>query len=75
MGYLKDLVSSWRTQFDSRTQEKVIKSFSNYQTYIDGLGIHFIHEHGKGPDPLPIIITLDYLQERAEDLVVPTHKA
>jgi microsomal epoxide hydrolase len=28
-----------------------------FRTDLDGLSIHFIHERGKGPNPLPIILT------------------
>src|SRR5262249_41065683 len=30
---------------------------ANYRADIDGIGIHFIHERGKGPHPLPIVLT------------------
>ena len=57
LAYVKELVEYWRTGFDWRAQEAFINSFAHFQTSVDGLGIHFIHERGKGPDPLPLIIT------------------
>ena len=27
---------------------------------MDGIGIHFIHERGKGPNPFPLILTHGY---------------
>ncbi|MDA0339074.1 MAG: alpha/beta fold hydrolase, partial [Proteobacteria bacterium] len=34
-----------------------INSFAHYKTEIDGMPIHFIREPGKGPNPIPIILT------------------
>jgi pimeloyl-ACP methyl ester carboxylesterase len=55
--YMKDLANYWLTKFDWRAQEQRINSFANYQADIDSLHIHFIHERGKGPNPIPILIT------------------
>ena len=57
LAYLKELVEHWRTTFNWRAQEALINSFANYRTTVDGLGIHFIHQPGQGPNPLPIILT------------------
>jgi pimeloyl-ACP methyl ester carboxylesterase len=57
LAYMKDLVEYWRTGFDWRAQEQKINQFANYRTQLDGLGIHFIHERGHGPHPLPLLIT------------------
>jgi len=47
----------WQDQYDWRAQEAKLNKFSQFRTDIDGLNIHFIHERGKGPRPIPIIIT------------------
>jgi hypothetical protein len=57
LGYVKELVGYWRTKFDWRGQENLINSFSHFKTHVDGLGIHFIHEKGKGPNPMPLVTT------------------
>jgi pimeloyl-ACP methyl ester carboxylesterase len=57
LAYLKDLVDYWRAGFDWRAQEAAINAFHHFRANIDGLGIHFIHERGHGPRPMPIIIT------------------
>src|SRR5207245_7664984 len=31
--------------------------FAHFRATVDGFGIHFIHEKGRGPAPVPIIIT------------------
>jgi len=57
MGYLQSLVSYWRDHFDWRTQESELNRFSQFYCDVDGLDIHFVHERGKGHNPLPIILT------------------
>ena len=57
LDYLKELVEYWRTRFDWRSQERLINSFSHFKTEVDGLGIHFIHGRGQGPNPMPPVIT------------------
>ncbi len=55
--YLKKLVRYWQNDYDWRVQEAKLNQFAQFKAEIDGVSIHFIHEHGKGPDPLPIILT------------------
>jgi len=57
LAYLRELCDYWRDGFDWRVQEKIINSFAHFRAEIDGFGVHFIHERGKGSNPLPIILT------------------
>lgn len=57
LAYMKELADYWLDEFDWRVQEKKINSFANYRTSIDGLQIHFVHEYGKGSNPIPLLIT------------------
>lgn len=57
LAYLKELVDYWQTSFNWRAQEEAINRFSHFRADVDGLGIHFIHEKGKGPNPMPLVIT------------------
>lgn len=57
LAYMKDLIEYWRTQYDWRTQERQINRWQHFRTTIDGQGIHFIHERGKGPKPFPLIVS------------------
>jgi pimeloyl-ACP methyl ester carboxylesterase len=34
-----------------------LNRFNHFHAEVDGIGIHFIHELGKGPNPIPIILT------------------
>ncbi len=57
LAYLKELVAYWQHTFDWRVQEARLNQFAQFKTEIDGHLLHFIHERGKGPNPLPIILT------------------
>ncbi|GHO79006.1 multidrug MFS transporter [Ktedonobacter sp. SOSP1-85] len=57
LAYLKELVDYWRNEYDWRAHEAKLNSFAQFRTEIDGLGIHFIHERGKGPNPIPLLLT------------------
>lgn len=54
---LQSLVSYWRDHYDWRAQETELNRFSQYCCEIDGINVHFVHERGKGPNPLPIILS------------------
>jgi microsomal epoxide hydrolase len=57
LSYMKELINYWQKDYDWHRKEAELNQFSHYLTKIDGHNIHFIHEHGKGPNPTPIIIT------------------
>ena len=56
-GYLQSLVSYWSEQYDWRAQEAELNRLPQFRCTVDGVDVHFIHEHGRGPNPLPIILT------------------
>jgi pimeloyl-ACP methyl ester carboxylesterase len=55
--YLRDLVSYWRHAFDWRGQERALNRLGQFRARIGDLSIHFMHERGRGPHPLPLILT------------------
>ena len=57
LAYLRELADYWLNQFDWRKQEAALNAFAHYRMDVDGLGIHFIHERGRGPNPTPLILT------------------
>ena len=56
LAYLKELVEYWRTKYDWRTHQSEINRFAQFKAKVDGIGIHFIHEKGKGPNPKPLLL-------------------
>ena len=55
--YLQELLDYWASGYDWRAHEAKINQFNHYKTAIDGVPIHFIHERGKGPNPVPLILS------------------
>ena len=53
MAYMKELVEYWLDEYDWRAQEARLNELNHCKTEVEGLGIHFIHAEGKGPEPLP----------------------
>jgi pimeloyl-ACP methyl ester carboxylesterase len=58
--YLRELVNYWEGSYDWREQETALNRFAHFKTDVDGVGVHFIHERGKGPNPFPIVLTHGY---------------
>lgn len=56
-GWLQDMVKYWANDYDWRSQEREINRFPQFKTLIDGVPVHFIHVRGKGPNPMPLILT------------------
>jgi microsomal epoxide hydrolase len=57
LDYLKDLVSYWEKSFDWRAQEAALNRFRQFTVPIRGIDLHFIHQPGKGPDPIPLLLS------------------
>jgi microsomal epoxide hydrolase len=70
LGYLRTLADHWLSGYDWRKQEAAINRFSHFRADVDGYGIHFIHERGKGEHPLPLILTHGYPDSFARFLKV-----
>jgi microsomal epoxide hydrolase len=60
LDYLKELVHYWQDGYAWRMHEQVLNEFAHFKTDVDDIGIHFIHERGKGPNPFPLILTHGY---------------
>jgi pimeloyl-ACP methyl ester carboxylesterase len=55
-GYLRSLLADW-AEFDWREQERQLNRFAHYRADLGGVRVHFVHERGNGPEPLPIVLT------------------
>jgi pimeloyl-ACP methyl ester carboxylesterase len=55
--FLIDLCSYWKDEFDWKAQLDRISAFHHYRYQANEGKIHFIHERGKGPCPMPLIVT------------------
>ena len=57
LAYLQELVGYWRNDFDWRRQEARFNAFKQYTAPVAGIDLHFLHEAGIGPRPLPLILS------------------
>lgn len=55
--YLRELCDYWQDGYDWRAHEAAMNAFSHFRVEIDDVPIHFVHERGKGPAPIPLILT------------------
>ena len=54
--YMKELTDYWQHTYNWRKQEAELNSFAQFKAEVDGVGIHFIHIRGKGPNPTPLLL-------------------
>jgi microsomal epoxide hydrolase len=57
VAYLKGLLDYWRDGFDWRAQEAKLNAFRHFSVPLAGIDLHFIHEVGRGPKPLPLLLS------------------
>jgi epoxide hydrolase len=56
LGYLKEVADYWQHNYDWRKHEAALNKFKHFKTEVNGVGIHFIHERGKGSNPTPLLL-------------------
>jgi len=57
LSYLRELVAYWQSRFDWRAQERALNAFPQFRAAVGDETIHFILARGKGPKPLPLVVT------------------
>jgi pimeloyl-ACP methyl ester carboxylesterase len=60
LAYMKEFCKYWEKYFDWPKQQTYLNTFHHYRAETDGFGLHYIHEKGKGPDPLPLLLIHGY---------------
>jgi pimeloyl-ACP methyl ester carboxylesterase len=50
-------VGWWQTGFNCHAQQAAISRFPQFRATVDGVRLHFVHQRGKGPAPLPLVFT------------------
>ncbi len=56
-GYVRDLATYWRDEFDWRAQEARLNELDHFRTLIDGQWIHFVHARSSRADAIPLLLT------------------
>jgi pimeloyl-ACP methyl ester carboxylesterase len=57
LDYLREICRYWKDEFDWKARIARFARFHHYRRTVDGVGIHFIHQRGKGPSAMPLVIT------------------
>ena len=57
LGLVQRLVEHWRTGFDWRAQEARLNRLPQFTAVVEDAEVHFVHQTGRGPAPLPLVIT------------------
>src|SRR6266700_1234133 len=67
--YMKALAQYWTEQFDWRKAETSLNRYPQFMARVGDFDIHFYHVKGRGPKPLPLVLThgwpgsvLEYLE-------------
>jgi len=55
--YMKALARYWHETYDWRAHEARLNRLRQFVTPLDGIDLHFIHEAGVGPNPLPLLVS------------------
>jgi len=56
LAYMKSLVAYWREAYDWRAHEATLNRFRQFTAPVAGIDLHFLHEPGVGPRPLPLLL-------------------
>jgi pimeloyl-ACP methyl ester carboxylesterase len=57
VAYLKDLARYWADGFDWRAWEAKLNSFRQFRVPLHGIDLHYLHEQGRGPLPMPLLVS------------------
>ena len=57
LAFMHDLCDYWLHEFDWKLQLENLSGLHHYRYASNGLHVHFIHERGRGPDPIPLVLT------------------
>jgi pimeloyl-ACP methyl ester carboxylesterase len=55
--YLAEVVEYWLDRFDWSAREQSINRLPQFRVRAGGVQIHFVHQRGRGPRPLPLVLT------------------
>ena len=57
LSFLQNICEYWKDRFDWKAQVERLSTFQHYRYSSEDIGIHFIHARGKGPAPIPLLLT------------------
>jgi pimeloyl-ACP methyl ester carboxylesterase len=57
LAYVTELCAYWRDHYDWRKHEAMLNGFPQFTAPVAGIDLHFIHAEGRGPAPLPLLLS------------------
>ncbi|HSE92539.1 MAG TPA: alpha/beta fold hydrolase [Methylomirabilota bacterium] len=57
LAYMKALCAYWRDAYDWRAQEAALNRLRQFTVELGGVPLHFVHEPGVGPRPMPLLLS------------------
>ncbi len=57
LAYVKELVHYWQHQYDWRAQERLLNGFPQYRVQLEDSTLHYVHQPGVGPAPMPLLLS------------------
>ena len=57
LAWMRELVEYWQTKFNWRAQEARLNAFPQFKVELAGIDIHYLHVQGKGPNPMPLLLS------------------
>jgi microsomal epoxide hydrolase len=55
--YARELAEYWHVGFDWRAWEAKLNAFRQFTAPVGGIDLHFIHEPGRRPDAMPLLVS------------------
>ena len=57
LDYMRELCAYWVDGYDWRVHEATLNALPHFKAEVDGIDLHYIHEKGSGPDPMPLVLS------------------
>ena len=57
LAFMRELVGYWIEAFDWRATESGLNALPQFTTTLDGIDVHFVHVRGRGPHPMPLLLS------------------
>jgi len=57
LAFMRELCGYWAADYDWRAHERALNELPQFLLKLSGRDVHFIHARGRGPAPLPLVVT------------------
>src|SRR6266511_78677 len=57
LAYMQELVAYWREKYEWRVHEARLNQLTQFTAPVAGIDVHFVHQPGVGPRPMPLLLS------------------